>query len=154
MVAKLANLDVGIINGEKLAILLYADEVVLLGENEQDWQSLLNALNEWCDQNQLLVNGDISSVGHFRCKSHPLTGTSFSIGDKFIEDTKQYAYLGLLLSEHPYYTMMAKHVSKSASRALGIVISKFKAYVAVPYNTCTKLYDSVVYSTISYGPSL
>ena len=37
-------------------------------------------------------------------------------------------YLCLLLTEHLNYTMVAKHVSKSASRALGLVISKFKAF--------------------------
>ena len=39
LVASLTDLDVGIsINGEKIAVLLYADYVVLLGENEHDLQ--------------------------------------------------------------------------------------------------------------------
>ena len=47
LVSKLASLDVGIsINGEKVYILLYADDVVLLGENKHDLQCLLNTLNE------------------------------------------------------------------------------------------------------------
>lgn len=75
---------------------------------------------------------------------------SFSTGDKFIKVMKQYAYLGLLLSEHLYYNLMAKHVSWSDSRAIGLVISKFKAYGGLPYNTYTKFYDSNVYRTISY----
>ena len=38
-------LDVGIdIDGEKLAILLYADDIVLLAENENDLQLLLDVL--------------------------------------------------------------------------------------------------------------
>ena len=155
LVSKLASLDVGIsINGEKVCILLYADDVVLLGENEHGLQCLLNALNEWCDQNQPFVNEDKSSIVHFRSKSYRLTNTSFNIGTKVIKVKNQYVYLGLLLSEHLDYTMMAKHVSKSASRALGLVISKYKAFGGLPYNTFTKLFDSIVYSTISYGASI
>ena len=58
------------------------------------------------------------------------------------------------MTENLDYNIMAKHVSKSASRALGLVISKFKAFGGLPYNTFTKLYDSVVWSTISYGAAI
>ena len=46
---------------------------------------------------------------------------------------------------------MAKHVAKAANRALGLVISRYKTFGGLPYNSYTKLYDSAVYSTISYG---
>ena len=36
------------IDGEKLAILLYADDIVLLAENENDLQLLLDVFNRWC----------------------------------------------------------------------------------------------------------
>ena len=86
MVSKLSSLDVGIsINGEKVCFLLYADDVVLLGENEHDLQRFMNALNEWCDQNQLFVNEDKSNIVHFRSKSYPQINTSFNIGTKAIK---------------------------------------------------------------------
>ena len=47
LVSSLSELDVGInINDEKSAILMYADDVVLLSENEQDLQCLLDALKK------------------------------------------------------------------------------------------------------------
>ena len=58
----------------------------------------------------------------------------------------QYVYLSLVLTEHLVNTMMAKHVSKSANRALRLVVSKFKALEGLPYNSLTKLYDAVVWS--------
>ena len=39
-----------VINDEVISILLYADDVVLLAENEDDLQYLLNSLSEWCNQ--------------------------------------------------------------------------------------------------------
>ena len=47
------------VNGEKKAVLLYANDVVL-SENEHDLQCLLDALNEWCNQNQMLCILDAS----------------------------------------------------------------------------------------------
>ena len=89
------DLDFGIsINGEKIAVLLYADDVVLLSESEHDLQCVLDALNEWCNQNQLYVNENKSNVVHFRCKSNPLTEKSFNIGAKVIQVANQYVYLG------------------------------------------------------------
>ena len=38
---------------------------------------------------------------------------------------------------------MVKHVAQSASRALGLLIAKYKTLGGVPYNVYTKLYDSV-----------
>ena len=49
---------------------------------------------------------------------------------------------------------MAKHVAKAANRALGLVISRYKTFGGLPYNSYTKLYDSAVYSTISYGAAV
>ena len=48
-------LNIGIDN-EKLAILLYVDDVVLLAENEKDLQMMLDVLNFWCKNNALYVN--------------------------------------------------------------------------------------------------
>ena len=52
------------------------------------------------------------------------------------------------------YNSMAKHVTKSANRALGLVMSRYKAFGGLPYNSFTKLHDSVVYSTIKYGAAI
>ena len=95
-----------------------------------------------------------SNAVHFRCKSNTLIEKSFNIGAKVIQVENPYVYLGPLLTEHLDYNMMAKHVSKSGSRTLELVISKFKAFGGLHYNTFTKLHDSVVWSTISYGAAI
>jgi hypothetical protein len=44
------SLNIGIdIDGEKIAILLYADHVVLMAENTEDMQQLINVLDTWCN---------------------------------------------------------------------------------------------------------
>ena len=35
------------INGENICILLYADDIVILSENEQKLQNMLNKVSDW-----------------------------------------------------------------------------------------------------------
>ena len=64
-----------------------------------------------------------SNIVHFRCRSNQVTDSSFDIGTKVVKVASEYVYLGLLLTEHLDDTMMTKHVSKSASRAFGLLLS-------------------------------
>ena len=49
LVTDIKALDIGInSDGEKVGILLYADDIVLIAENESDLQLLLDVLNIWC----------------------------------------------------------------------------------------------------------
>ncbi len=45
-------------------------------------------------------------------------------------------------------------VAQFASRALGLVIAKFKAYGDMSFKCFTKLYDSMVLPNINYGSSM
>ena len=155
LIAKINSLDRGIdIDGEKIGILVYADDVVLIAENEEELQQMMNELNLWCENNKLEVNINKSKVIHFRNPSKQRTNRVFQCGQKPIETISQYLYLGLLLTEHLEYDIMAKQVANSASRALGLLITKFKAAGGLPFSTYKKLYDSTVLSIINYGASI
>jgi hypothetical protein len=47
------------IDGENSAILLYADDVVLMAENTEDIQKLINVLDIWCNNNCLIKSGPL-----------------------------------------------------------------------------------------------
>ena len=61
-----------------------------------------------------------------------------------LEIVNQYVYLGIVLTEHLDYMKMANHVSKAASRALGLVIAKKKSFCGLPFGSFQKLFDSMV----------
>ncbi len=52
------------------------------------------------------------------------------------------------------YNVTAKMVARSAGRALGLLIAKTKAYRGMPYESFTKLYDSLVQPIRDYGASI
>ncbi|KAK6181789.1 hypothetical protein SNE40_009574 [Patella caerulea] len=60
----------------------------------------------------------------------------------------------MFLTEHLDYTCMAKHVAKSAARALGLLIAKAKCMGGLPYDSFTKLYNNLIYPIISYGAAI
>jgi hypothetical protein len=142
------------VDGERVCLLLYADDLVLLGESEKDLQVLLDALGLWCRDNKLTVNPDKSKVMHFRPESVARSCVSFTCGTCALTVTSSYTYLGLVFTEHLDYAVTAKHVAQAAGRALGLVIAKCKVMGGVPYNVFTSLYDAIVWPVISYGSSI
>ncbi len=53
------------------SILMYADDIVLLANNEHDLQNMLDTLDRWCNLSNMCVNNAKSGVVHFRPPSIP-----------------------------------------------------------------------------------
>ena len=66
----------------------------------------------------------------------------------------RYTYLGVVLHENLDMNITVKAVAHSASRALGLLIAKCKYVGGLPYHVFSKLYDSVVWTVISYSAPL
>jgi hypothetical protein len=58
-----------VIENERICILLYADNIVLLAENEAEIQNMFSFLNDWYIANGIFVNASKSNVVHFRPNS-------------------------------------------------------------------------------------
>ena len=155
MVNSITSLGIGVnIRDDIVSVLLYADDLVLLAESETDLQILIDLLHEWCIDKKMKINLDKTKIVHFRNTAPPKSNVGLVFGNETIEITNQWTYLGILLSEHLNYNLKAKQVAKSASRALGLVISKYKAFGGLPFSTFSKLFDSIVWSTINYGAAI
>lgn len=146
------GVDIG--NNEKCCILLYADDIVLLAECEQDLQRMLDILHDWCDQNGMTISPTKSQVVHYRPKSVNRIMFTFKCGHTELKIVEKYVYLGLVLTEFLDYNVMAKTVSQAASRALGVIIAKFNNAGGLPLNVYMKLYDSIVWPVIAYGSAI
>ena len=85
------------IGGEKVCILLYADDIVLLSDNENGLQSMLDVLSVWCKANEMSVNSQKSNIVHFRPPSINRTNVIFHCGDEAISVLNRYTYLGIVL---------------------------------------------------------
>ena len=133
---------------------MYADDIVLISDNAEDWQLMLNCLNEWCSANSISVNASKINVIHFRPNSVLKINSEFRCGTQNLILTDRYTYLGITLNEFLDFSATAKAVAQSASRALGLLIAKFKSMVGMPYDVYKKLYDTMVWPVINYGASI
>ena len=82
-----------------MSILLYADAIVLIADDEQSLQDQLNYLYEWCNKWRLSINNSKTNVVHFRPKCIKRTPFEFKNGNVIIEPTDRYKHLGLMLDE-------------------------------------------------------
>ena len=138
----------------QLNILLYADDMVVLGETEEALQSLLHKIYEWCNDWRLKVNESKTKIVHFRNASSDVTEFKFMYGQSELEKVSQYKYLGIILDEYLKYNCCIKALADSSGRALGGIISKFKSLRNVGYDTFSKLYKSGVQPVSEYGAGI
>ena len=65
------------VNGYKVCVLLYADDLVLLADNEKDLQTLLDLMHTWCIEWRLCINYTKSNIVHFRGSRKKRSNFSF-----------------------------------------------------------------------------
>jgi hypothetical protein len=155
LVEGLNTLNKGIyIDGTHVCCLLYADDILLLSENETDMQKMLDFLFEWCRKWRLKVNYTKSQSIHFRNRGKQRSNYEFKIGNQIVEYTDVYRYLGVHLHEHLDFSCTAEILSQAGGRALGAVISKIQNHKSVGYKTYSKLYYSCVVPVLDYCSSV
>lgn len=144
------NLNIGIPAGDrKVSILLFADDIVILGENEPDLQTLLSFVNAWCKNWRLKINMDKTKIVHYRKKRKRKTQFTFMLNEQ-IEIVNTYKYLGIYLDEHLDFNKTGDILAGAAGRALGSIISKFKTFRNVGFKTYEKLYYNGVVPILDY----
>ncbi len=74
---KQLDIRIDIENGTK-CILLFADDIVILAEDEITLQIILDFTNEWCKKWRMKINNYKTKVIHFRQKSTEITDVTIS----------------------------------------------------------------------------
>lgn len=152
---EIKDLNLGIqVDDVNVGILLYADDMVLVANNEKDLQIMLNTMYNWCAKWRLKVNLDKSNIVQFRPKRKPQSKFCFKYGSKTLDYVSHYRYLGAVLDEHLSFNQCSKTLADAGHRALGAVISKFKQYKEIGYKTYSKLYNACVVPVTDYASAV
>ena len=137
-----------------ISILAYADDLVLISENEENLQCLLDIVSQWCRKWRLSINNAKSGVIHFRGNRVKQTTSKFLLAGREVNIVPEYKYLGVVLDEHLSYKPATKLLASAGGRALGSIIYKFKSFKDIGYDTYTKLFDSCVSPILEYGAGI
>lgn len=139
------------LNGLPVNHLLWADDLVLLSLHQSSLQKLLDILGEYCTKWGLNVNSKKTQIMVFNKQGRLLkVERKFTIGDKTIEQTRNYTYLGLTLSLSGSFTQAMDDRRK---KSLGAFFS-LKRCVDMRFlspRALLKLYDSLIRPVLTYG---
>ena len=97
----------------KLFVLLYADDTIILAENEHDLQSSLQSLYNYCESWTLSVNSSKTKIVIFS-KGKVRNKPNFYFGNDQIEICDEYTYLGVIFN---YNGKFKKAINKQISQA-------------------------------------
>ena len=138
------------VGNDKVPILLYANDIALLSESEDDMQNMLNIVYAWCRKWRLEVNCSKTKVMHFRKKNLCRSQYVFHLGETPLNYEDHYKYLGVILEEHLDFNTCAETLGAAGGRALGSVISKFKSIKNMGFSTFSFLYNAGVIPVTDY----
>ena len=117
-------------------------------------QKMLDTLSDWCNRWRMDINESKTKVIHFRKGSTRRANYNFMCGEKSLTMIENYKYLGIWFNEFLDYGYAVKEISKSATRALGLIIAKFKSLGGISYACFKKLYESSVESILRYASGI
>ena len=155
LAVEIKNLSIGVNFGNvKISILLYADDIVLIAENERDLQKLIGALMNWCTKWRMIVNLEKTQVVHFRPIRKSQTPVKFYLGKNEITKTEEYKYLGCKMDKNMNSKVTGDSLAEGASRALGKLLAKYYSNHGLGYQTYTNFYNTCILPILNYASGI
>ena len=153
LVERLRGAGVGVeCGGRMITALLYADDAVLMAEDEKQVKRGLKVLEEWCREWGVEVNVEKSGVMHMRKRGVKRTRETFLVNGEKIKAVEEYRYLGCMVNEHLNCTRMVEERAKAGAKALSEWLRRCTAAVGeLRGETFKKLLEMLVDSVLLYG---
>jgi hypothetical protein len=159
---EMARLGLGLQECEMwLGLLLYADDIVLLGRSRSELNQMLKVVSDFCATWRLRLNHDKCKVVVFgetklqRARRHAQpTLCRWPCGLGFIEEKSSYQYLGIFLSHdlswdvHHAYVVRGVWLRVNDSRRIGVRKD------ALPLATAINIWNSYGVPILRYGIAL
>ena len=102
-----------------LFVLMYADDTVIIAENEHDMQRNLNLFNDYCNYNKRKVNISKTEIMVFaRSKTRLNNIPTFKFGNIDDERVEDYIYLGICFNWNGSFVKAKKLLHDKALKAI------------------------------------
>ena len=132
----------------KLLILLYADDTVILSDNQTDFQNNLTIFDNYCNNWHLNVNVNKTKIMIFGARK--VDNYRFTLGDRPLEITDKYHYLGVTFSSNGSFLNARKHIVEQANKAMHYLFTRINN-TDLPLDLALKLFDHTVLPILTYG---
>ena len=152
LIKELRGCNVGVnVNGTLVNVLVYADDIVLLANNEVEMQTLLNTLHRWCTNWHVKINPGKTKAVHFGKKNTKESSVKLKLGHSVIEFVQKYKYLGITISSNLDLDCITECLARAGSRALSKLICKTHSNYDLGYASFTTLFNSCVAPILDYA---
>ena len=138
------------INDVIVSIILYADDMCLIAESENDLQRMLDSLEEYCDENKLEVNVNKTKVMVFHRGRLPTMSIKPSYAGQLLEIVNHFCYLGFWFSVQLSYTRHVETVISKARARIGLLFAKLPL-VHLPLHLVLKVFSVYIAPLFHYG---
>jgi len=136
-----------------VSMLLYADDLVLLGDNIGHVQKLLDNLSEFCSKWGLSVNMEKSNFMVFRNGGIVKNNEKVYFKGEKIRLISYYKYLGVVISSRLSWSPAQKTLAMQAEKSMNF-IRKFNYECDFSFETSNKLFDMCTMPVILYGSEI
>lgn len=139
------------VDGIKIKLLMYADDVVFLCESAEDLQKSINNLYAYCKRWNMTINLDKSKIMVFRNGGKISQKEKWYWESNIIEIVNEYKYLGVILTSS---LSMTKHLKQRLKLGKSAVNTTWKNYLLrkdVPHSAKAKVYEAAVRSIVCYA---
>jgi exonuclease III len=138
-----------------LALLMFADDVVLIAESAQGLQILLDVLHEFCQRYNMAVNLKKTKVVVYHTQWVPTSDKNivFKLNGQHIDVAKQYKYLGLIMAAARDLSIpMLAGVVTRGNASVASLYSRFDN-LGISSNFILKrnLFDAIVKPNLTFG---
>ena len=131
-------------------LMLYADDMVILGNSASDLQQRLDLLQLYCNKWGLTVNADKSKIVVFRKKGCLRNDEFWFYGSTSLEIVNDFNYLGVVFNFTGSFVLNIEYIVGKASKAMNVFMLNTRG---LPFSTkvLCQLFDSFVGSILCYG---
>jgi hypothetical protein len=134
-------------------MLLFADDMAIIGKTPEETQILLDRLYNYSNSWGLRVNTSKTKIMVFRKRGGLLPTEHWTYNDQPIEVVNEFNYLGTVFSYTGSYGVNIEHVVGKALKALNVLLCKCSSFDLKPKVLC-QLFDSLVTPILSYSSEI
>ena len=138
------------VNGVKISVIMYADDLVLIAKNKHGLQLGINALYEYCMENDLTVNTNKSHLMQVS-KRKSTNQPEIYYKDRPLIWVDSFRYLGVNISRSNNLSKGLNEICQQASKAQRVLDMHTVNHPTVSLNHIFELFDTLIRPILTYG---
>ena len=129
-------------------MLLYADDTVVFGTDEKEFQNNLDMFYKYSELWHLSVNFDKTKIMIFGTRQDQRF--NFNLGGHKIDICTDFKYLGVIFSRNRHFHQTKKHNVEQARKAMRVLFKRIRN-LDIPIDLQLYLFDHVILPIALYG---